>query len=70
MRKSYLSGSFAADEFVVDLLGFGGKFGRTPGFPVILAGEVERNVLLAKLGDQEGCEGTQSICGEKKGKFN
>lgn len=66
--RNYLSRGFAADEFVEDLLGFGGQFGGGFGISVILAGKVERNVLLAELGHQEGGEGTQSIWGERERK--
>lgn len=67
MRKTrnYLSRGVAADEFVEDLLGFGWQFCGGFGVSVILAGKVERNVLLAELGHQEGSEGTQSIWGKR-----
>lgn len=57
----YLPGSVAADEFIIDLLGFGWQFIMRLRSPVILTGKVERNVLLAELRHQEGCESTQSI---------
>lgn len=64
--RHYLSRGIASDEFVEDLLGFGRQFGRGFGISVILAGKVERNVLLAELGHQEGSEGTQSVCREER----
>lgn len=63
--RRYLSWGVAADEFVEDLLGFGWQFCGGFGISVILAGKVERNVLLAELGHQEGGEGTQSIWGKR-----
>lgn len=62
--RSYLSRSLAADEFVENLLGFGRQLRGGFGISVILASKVERNVLLAELGHQEGGEGTQSIWGK------
>lgn len=57
----YLPGSVTADEFIIDLLGLGWEFISRLGFPVILTGKVECDVLLAELRHQEGCESTQSI---------
>lgn len=64
--RRYLSRGVAADELVKDLVGFGRQFAGGFGVPVILAGKVERNVLLAELGHQEGGEGTQSIWGRER----
>jgi len=58
---THFSRCVAADEFVVDLLGFGSQLGGGLGAPVLLTGEVERNVLLAELRHKESCEGTQAI---------
>lgn len=59
---THLTGSIRADEFIIDLLGFDGQFGCRFGVPVILTGEVERNVLFTELRHQEGGEGTQATC--------
>lgn len=63
---AHLPGSIEADELFVDLPGFGRLLGGL-GLLVVLAGQVEGDVLLAELRDQECSEEAESIWGQQPG---